>query len=299
MNYQEFQSNIKHALMLKLGDAVTISLQEITKNNDTHLSGITITEQGFNISPTIYLNSYYKQYLAGKSLEDIYSDILSVYQENKPTKNIDVSFFTNYEEVKEKIIFKLINYQKNRELLEAIPHYRYLDLAIVFCCLVEATEQGTATILIHNHHLNYWSITKDELYALAQENTPRLLPSDVRSMTSVIKELFCQIDAPFPDELSFSAQYPMYVLSNSHKLHGATCILYENLLSEFANKLQVDFYILPSSIHEVLIVPDDGQTSIAELSDMVKDVNSTQLSADEILSDHVYYFSRKESKLIL
>ena len=80
MNYQEFQSNIRHALMLKLGDTVTVSLQEITKNNNTRLSGITIAEKGINISPTIYLNSYYEQYLAGKSLEDVYADILNVYQ---------------------------------------------------------------------------------------------------------------------------------------------------------------------------------------------------------------------------
>lgn len=299
MNYQEFQSNIKQALMLKLGDHVTISLQDITKNNNTHLCGLNITEKGLNISPTIYLNSYYEQYLAGKPLEEIYVDILTVYQENRPTQNIDISFFTNYDKVKEKVIFKLINYQKNQELLETVPHYRYLDLAIVFCCLIEASEKGTATILIHNHHLDFWNISREELYTIACKNTPLLLQSEVRSMTSVLKELLCELDTSFLEETELTSLYPMYVLSNSHKLHGSSCILYQNLLSDFANKLQTDLYILPSSIHEVLIIPAFDKTSFAELSDMVKEVNSTQLSADEILSDHVYYFSRASNELTM
>lgn len=297
MNYQEFQSNIRHALMLKLGDTVTVSLQEITKNNNTRLSGITIAEKGINISPTIYLNSYYEQYLAGKSLEDVYADILNVYQENRPTHNIDVSFFTDYASVKNKIIFKLINCSQNQELLESVPHYHYLDLAIVFCCLVDATEHGTATILIRNQHLSYWGISSNELYALACENTPRLLPSELRSMTSVLKELLCQIDTATLEDEELSSNYPMYVLTNSHKLHGSTCILYQNLLHDFADKLQADLYVLPSSIHEVLLIPAVDNTSCGDLSAMVREVNSTQLSADEILSDHVYFYSRAEKKL--
>lgn len=297
MNYQEFQSNIQSALTLKLGSNVSISLQDIAKNNDTHLNGITIAEKGFNISPTIYLNSYYDQYLSGRSLEDIYSDILTVYKENRPTKNIDVSFFTRYEEVQHKIIYKLVNYKKNNALLQHVPHYEYLDLAIVFCCLVEATERGTATILIRDHHLSYWGIQKEDLFPLACKNTPALLPFEIRSMSSVLAELFRQMDAPFPPMEELPAAYPMYVLSNSHKLHGSSCILYQNLLADFSEKLGADLYILPSSIHEVLILPVTEGTAADELSHMVEEVNSTQLAADEILSDHAYYYSRETNEL--
>lgn len=299
MNFQEFQLNIKHALELKLGHNFTISLQGITKNNHTHFDGLTIAEEGLNISPTIYLNSFYEQYLSGTSLEEIYAKILTVYYEHKPTQNIDVSFFTNYEEARKKIFYKLIHFEKNKELLESVPHFSYLDFAIVFCCFVDTAEHGIATILIQNHHLNYWSVTKDELYEAAKINTPQLLPAELRSMTSVIQELLCETELSFPEERFLSKQPQMYVLSNSTKLYGASCILYPDLLREFANRLQSDFYVLPSSIHEVILVTNVPHTSISELSGMVKEINSTQLSEEEILSDHAYYFSKDENKLIL
>ena len=147
-----------------------VTIQEIIKNNDTHYDGLTILSNQLNISPTIYLNFYFKQYLKGRSLEEICHDILSVYEENKPSGNIDISFFTNYEQVKKRIVFKLINYEQNKNLLQKIPHIKILDLAIIFNCLVDADETGNATILIYNQHLSLWNITKDDLYHLAMKN---------------------------------------------------------------------------------------------------------------------------------
>ncbi len=297
MTYQEFKQHIIDVIQERLGSSVTVTVQEIIKNNNTRLDGLTILSNQSNISPTIYLNYYFNQYQKGKSLNEIYQDILHTYEENKPKSSIDISFFTEYEKVKGRIIFKLVNYQRNHELLEKIPHYRYLDLAIVFSCLLETDGSGCATILIHNHHLSFWNISKDDLYALAMENTPKLLTYDLKNMTEVLNgllkaEFSSSLDAP-------SSAFPMYVLSNRNKLNGSGCILYKNLLSDFAKKLDSDLYILPSSVHEVLIIPVEKADSAEELSDMVREVNATQLSNEEILSDHVYYFCRETSQLTM
>ncbi len=293
MNYDEFKQTIKQTLELRLGAHTSLSIQEITKNNNTHFDGLTITQENLNISPTIYLNDYFSNYQSGVSLDDICDDILSVYRKNQPKRSIDISFFTDYNKIKQRIVFKLINYEKNKALLEKVPHFRYLDLAIVFHCLIDSTENGSATIQIYTHHLSYWNVTRDDLYDLAIQNTPRLLPYDLRNMTDVVKELLGASDDM--DGLSWNTDcpYPMYVLTNTHKLHGSTCLLYENLLYQFATKLDADLFILPSSIHEVLLIPAFSHFSADELNAMVQEVNSTQLCADEILSDHVYYFSRK------
>lgn len=297
-HYSNFKQQLLADLQNRLGSDIQVTVQDIIKNNDTHLDGLTILSAKYNLSPTIYLNHYFKQYEAGRSLEEIENDILKVYRENCPSSNIDISFFTDYDKVKSRIIFKLVNYERNRELLSKVPHYRFLDLAIIFNCLVESSPSGSATILIHDHHLDYWGITRDDLYALSQQNTPKLLSYDLRDMTEILKELFSDECTP-SDDIHFKESCPMYVLTNRYKLNGSGCILYQNLLRDFANRIKSDLFILPSSIHEVLIIPVKNQTTPQELTDMVKDVNSSQLSREEILSDHVYYYSREKEQITM
>lgn len=299
-NYSEFKQHILADLQNRLGSDIHVHIQDIVKNNDTHLDGLTLLCTKYNLSPTIYLNHYFKQYEMGHSLSDIEEDILNTYQENCPSRNIDISFFTDYDKVKSRIVFKLVNYERNRELLQDVPHYRFLDLALIFNCLVESSPSGSATILIHEHHLTYWDITRDDLYALAQQNTPKLLSYEIRNMTDVLKELFADDEfAEMIPDSDISSEHSMYVLTNRYKLNGSGCILYPNLLHDLAARLESDLLILPSSIHEVLIIPARNHSSPDELSDMVKDVNSSQLSREEILSDHIYYYSRENGQLTM
>lgn len=294
MIYQEFKQQLLQLLQKELDSDISITIQDIIKNNGIHLDGLTLISPGYNISPTIYLNHYFNQYEQGKPLPEICHDILYIFRQNRPLGNVDISFFTNYDNVKTHIVFKLINYQKNKELLTDVPHLRFLDLAIVFCCLLKSDYTGNATILIHNNHLDYWKITADDLYALARENTPRLLKSELRSMTDVLNELFSVSDRNSMNQISPA----MYVLTNQSKLNGAICILYPNLLKEFADSLNCDLYILPSSVHEVLLISATVQRSWEELAAMIQEINCSQLSPEEVLSEHPYYFDRKTEQIL-
>lgn len=297
MTYQEFKSNIIQTISAKLGSAYRVTLQDIIKNNDTHLDGLTILSENSNISPTIYLNYYYEQYTSGKSLPSICEEILHSYYQNAPGTNIDISFFTDFEKVKSRVIFKLVNYERNKELLKKVPHVRYLDLALIFNCFLDASEGGCATILIYHHHLSFWNISAEELYSLAKKNTPKLLRYQVQNIAEVIMNLFSEeCNGMLHDTLE---PIPMYVLSNHIKLHGSGCMLYEDLLSDISAKMDSDFYILPSSIHEVLLIPVKNAASYTELVTMVKEINSTQLTREEILSDCVYLYSRHTGKITM
>lgn len=298
MNYQEFKQHIVSELQRELGTEIRIILQDILKNNDTHLDGLTILAPDHNVAPTIYLNHYFQQYEDGRTLPDIRQDILDVYHASCPLKPIDVSFFTDYDKVKSLITFKLIHYERNRALLEDVPHYRFLDLAIVFNCLFGSNTAGNATILIRDRHLAFWDITQDDLYALAAQNTPRLLPYELRSMSELLGEMFFGESASpaLPDD---ALPFPMYILSNERRLNGAACILYKNLLDDFARQQESDLYLLPSSVHEMLILPVRGETSRIDLSQMVQDVNSSQVAREEILSDHIYYYSRETGRITM
>lgn len=295
MTYQEFKQHIIHAIQTKLGPNARVILQDVVKNNNLHLDGLTILSEQCNISPTIYLNSYYKQYLHGMSLPAIYEEILTRYKCHTPKTSVDISFFTDLQKVQNHIVFKLINYEKNKELLQNVPHFRFLDLAIVFNCLISFGSGNYGTILIYHNHLNFWQITPDELYAFALENTPRLFGYDLQNMAHILENILSdEFSSDFDD---LDNLIPMHVLSCKLKFNGAVCLLYPNLLADIAAKFDSDLYIIPSSIHEVLIIPSTTTTSHAQLSGMVREVNATQVLKEEVLSDHVYFYSKTTGKL--
>lgn len=288
MTYHDFKENTQHIIQNRLGADARVTIHEVVKNNDTRLDGLSVLSGGANASPTVYLNYYYRQYLNGRSMDDIYREILTIFEQN-PHTDIDVSFFTDYEKAKHRIVFRLVNYERNRPLLDKVPHIRFLDLAIVFHCLVEAGGSECATILIYNHHLAFWDITKEELYACAQKNTPQLLACELRDMSEVLSGFLADSDGNVQD-ITEKLPAPMYVLTNQNRLNGSGCILYRNLLKTVSAKLGGDLYVIPSSVHEVLIIPAKGSDADT-LSDIVKEVNRTQLTREEILSDHVYFYS--------
>lgn len=299
MTYDTFKEQILAGMKARIPLA-SLSIQSVVKNNNVQLDGLTIMEGGTNLSPTIYLNYFYETYQNGVEFSSILDTILHTYQSNKPRGKIDTSFFTDYANVRSHIAYKLIHYERNRHLLADLPHFRYLDLAIVFYCLVSSSPSGNATILIRKDHLRFWNISPTQLFDAAKENTPRLLSYDLRNMNDLMEELLAPAHSTLSDpdiKKEDAAICPMYVLTNQNNLNGASCILYEHLLEHFADRLCCDLYILPSSIHEVILIPATSDTSYQELSQMVQEVNDTQVSPEEILSDHVYYFSRSSGSI--
>lgn len=161
-----------------------------------------------------------------------------------------------------------------------------LDFAIVYCVHYENEEFGSGSILIHNSHLTMWNCTTQDLDRLATENTPRLHPLSISTMERILAELDCQLDDEAPSDM------PVYVMSNETKKYGAICIRYKDSLKDLANMLNSDAVILPSSVHEVILLPLRGNGNFKELRDMVHEVNRTHLSMEEFLSDNIYLYRR-------
>lgn len=293
MDFTSFTQTVAEQLTKKTEGRYHIHLHQVQKNNGIVLTGVTLKEDNSNISPTIYLESYHQEYENGTPMEEIVDSILMANEKNKADRNFNADFFTDYEQVKNKIIFKVISYEKNKQLLSDIPYVRYLDLAIVFQCLISSEDYGNATILIHNQHLHMWNVTCDNLYDVAMKNTPVLLPYKLQSMKEALSgmNLICDEDIVLPE-----SPIPMYVLSNKCSTSGASVMLYPNILSDFAKTLNGDFFILPSSIHECLLLPAEGNDADA-LRQMVREVNDTQVAEEEILSYSVYRFFRESGKL--
>lgn len=294
MKYQEFIENVKEHIAEKLPTSHKIVLQPVLKNNGTVYDGLIILDPILNISPTIYLNPYYHRYLSGIDLEDIYEDILITYKENLPKKDFDISLFKDFSKAKERIVMKLVNKEKNQELLQDVPHILFHDLAIIFVCAVYDFMDEFATILIHNQHLKLWNVSVDDLYKIGMENTPKLLPFRLDSIDKIIDTLDDCTLFPLQD-------LQLSVLTNRLKIHGSTCIVYPNLLKRIADFMDDNIIIIPSSIHEVLIIPESvtkDQYSLDDYRYMITQVNEEQLPDDEMLSDHAYLFLRESEELI-
>lgn len=288
MKYQDFIENIKNYISNRLDGGQKVVIHSVTKNNGIIYDGLFIVDPILNVSPTIYLNPYYHRYLSGVSLEDIYDDILNTYRTNLPKQDFDVSVFTDFSKAKKRIVMKLINRKRNESLLQDIPFIPYMDLAIVFLCTVTEFLNEYATILIHKEHLQFWNISEEELYQIAMNNTPRLLPYLFENMETVLNNMTNQ-------KIPWFEKIQMYVLTNQLKIHGACCLVYPGLLETLSEQLDSDLVIIPSSIHEVLIIPEKtfrNEYSFAEFEDMIREVNDTQLTDDEILGDHAYLYKR-------
>lgn len=296
MNYQEFLCQVKLRLTQKLGSDHQITIRTVTKNNNLKLDALTILEPGRHIAPTIYLNPYFADLSQGTlTFEQILDKILQFHRDYMPAVPISPEFFSDFNTVKDHVAYKLIHYRRNQEVLESIPHIPYLDLAICFYCAVQTSPQSQATVLIHNEHLRMWGITETILYETARFNTPRLFPPKLTSMKSFMEKF----DDPSLRELGCdpSAHLPMYILSNHYNLFGASCIMYENLLSHLSEKFDSSFYLLPSSLHELILVPSDDKRDLDFFSAMVQDVNKHHVAPIDILSDHAYFYDRSSKNL--
>lgn len=293
MEYKEFVEYIKMNTGYIAGEGGNITINHVIKNNGCEMDGLVIMEKGKDIAPTIYLDSFYELYTNGENIKSIIRQIEIIYEQNKNNVTFDVNILKHFDTIKDKIVYKVVNYRSNEKLLEQVPHKRILDLAVVFYCLLDNEYGRSATALIYNNNLKNWNVTIDDVYKAALKNTPDLLHSKISSMAALFEKCGVNVDG---EEVDLKDYVPsdMYVLTNESKLNGAACILYENVLYDFAQKLGADLYILPSSVHEVILLPKLSMFEKDELVNMVKEVNTEGVAADEVLSDHVYEYNRTE-----
>lgn len=322
MEYTEFIDFIKIRAIKEAPEGARVCVNKVIKTNDTVLDGLTILERGRYVSPTVYLNPYYERYKRGAELETLFQEIYLVYETYKDSFEFPVSLFENFENLKEHITFRLVNTNRNKQLLEEAPHRDFLDLSIIYYCLIDAGDGNMSAALIRNDNLKGWcnagrTVTEEELFSLACENTPRLLPPIIRSVRDLFLHGFDDDKDDFEDQadqdddedalferLDYNPDWAgearisreqiinnnMYIITNCYRRNGAAVLLYDGLLEKFAECTGRNFYILPSSIHEIILLPDEPDFDLEGMSEMVSSVNRNGVAPEEVLSDHAYYY---------
>lgn len=299
MNRKDFSARVQEEVSARLGESYKVTLKEMTKNNNVIMEGLLIYKEGQNVAPAIYLEPFRERYRQGEAFESVIDRIIAYYERNIPIHALDMSFYQDFNQVKKRIIYKLINAEHNKELLSSIPHIGFLDLAICFCYAFTHERLGDGMILIQNSQVEMWNTNTVELLRLAQKNTRRMFAMDLQPMEKLLERLMKEVHHKDSKEWEpvFTEPLPMKVLSNKKRQFGAAVMIYPGVLKKIAEELEQSFYILPSSIHEVIIMGDTGEKDPRFLKEMVREVNDTQVLPEEILSEHVYYYDRDKNEV--
>lgn len=292
LTYDEFKAELIKRLTGYFPEGTAIEQQTIEKNNGRRLDAISVFTPMSRMSPTIYPEFYYEEYQHCEDMDRVTEIVMTNYRKAEVMTSIDVSFLHDFDKVKDRIVFRLVNLEMNRNLLKDLVYIPYMDLAIIFSCIINSDEESSAHVLIRTSIAESWGVSVKELYRLSLENTPKILPYVMDTIENVIMNQCQDFSDGLPEDTS---QDCMYVLTNISKQNGACCILYDHLLQKIADRLGKDFYIIPSSIHEVILLPANDAISPEDLAEIIQDGNQTVVSHDEILSDHAYYFSRRSN----
>ena len=285
-NIRCFAEAVSREVSRKMGKDYEIKLQEVRKNNGVLLQGLIILSETRNLSPTIYLNSFWELYVSGTPMERISRMVMEAYRKNLPEDNVDMSFFREYDKVRSRICYRLVNTNKNRTLLDQVPHIDLLDLSLCFYYAYEDKKLGNGSILIHNNHMENWNCTTEMLLKEAARNTEQLYPRQLYGMSELLEEYTGE-----------DMEVPMKVLTNTARCNGATCIVYPGALKEIAESMQDDLYILPSSVHEVILMAAHDVEEEEKLQGIIREVNHACVEPEEILSDSLYFYHQKENRI--
>ena len=305
MNFEQFvedvKAEIKHYLPEEFKDAQIDVLQH-TKLNDSYL-GMTVRKDDQTIAPTINLNHYYEMFQEFDENLDIVMQQVADLVTLKPI-HIDMGMFMNYEIAKEHLFIRVSDAERNDEILERLPHKRIENLAITYHIVADIGDEGIGSTPITYQMLRGYGITEEQLHQDALENSPKIFPAKVEAIGSMMNKMMREdmrhsgmsdeeIDLYF-ENMGLNEPNPLTVVTNEHQTNGAAVLFYPGQMEKLGESVKGDFFILPSSTHEVLILPDDGGMTYQELKAMVMEINSTQVSPEDRLADEVYHYDTKD-----
>ncbi len=291
MEYKTFERKICRKVQEIIGDSACVQVEDVIKNNGIVRRGMTILRKGYTVLPTIFLESYYQMLIDGENLDIIARKILKLNANALPSGRVDMEFFKDFEQVKGRIVYRLVNRERNRELLADVPHVNYLHFAICFCYSYWHPELGDGMILIHNSHMKgMWNTGVEELMRLANDNTPHLMPARLTSIQDALTGILDDSELDGIRGIQMSMNRHLYVLSNPKRYMGAATILYPEIWTDVAAQLLGNFYILPCNVNEVLIMQDNRHYNGEFLHREMVAINSKNARKEDILYDYAYHY---------
>ena len=271
-----------------LGEDYEINCSNVQKNNGTELVGITIRENDIMVAPCIYLED---SKLESISANEYATEIIECYRANNVSDFSDMKI-TEWEWVKQRISARLVNTEMNMELLKKYVNMPFLNLSLIMQVIVKEGKEGVMTTMVDKHMLKIWNVSENDVYEAAMEN---LSNNRENIVLKNIKDIFQEVLSLDSNDWD-NSDNDMIVLTNKNNSFGANIITNREIMSEISHQLG-SYYVLPSSIHETILLKDDGGVSADALLEMVMSVNREVLNKVDFLADNVFYFDCNEKVL--
>ena len=298
MKHQEFYERIKQAVKELLGKTYFVGFFQIQKVEREQQEALFIRKETQPIFPVIYLQEYYQQWEQGKEIEALAKDLVLEYRQKSFSKTIpsdDFKVLSQQETVKQKIFFRCVS---KEQIPSDIPYREMLNLAILYGIFIKCQKETITFVTITKNMMEYYHFTEEVLFQLARENTPNLFPKSVRTLQEMIASILSPMEqiSSFPNHNNKS-KYEMLVLSNTTDFYEFSAVLYPNVLEQLAEERKGNLIVIPSSIHEAILLIDSEMTKVQELNKTILEVNHTKLKEQERLSNQAYYYDRETTSL--
>ena len=295
--YTAFVDLLQKTVSGRMGDHYEVRVYPVRKNNNVIADSITIRETGESVAPLIYLDPYYAAFSRGCSIHDLAEDVIAGFQNVRVKGRLDMGFFLDWEKVRKKVVCRLVGREQNKALLDEIPHRTFLDMAVIYYYQYnpsgeEEQKPGLGGIMIRSEFLKQWGITSALLDAEASVNTRRMYPPECRGMQEMMEEM---IGTDFHG--SEREREHLFVLTNKARCYGAFWMTDPDVLRNIYDLLQTDYYILPSSVHECMILSEKEGIDACARQAMGRDIKMTQVDPEEVLTHSVYLYQGAGQKL--
>ncbi len=291
MDYNEFLFRAQEDLAAAMPEKV-ITRETVNKLQGVSYEGLAVRQEGTSVAVMLNMEAMFARMEGGADYRQVLSDMLNIVDNN----SVDISqkemdFISDYNQIRNRLTVDLVGQDLNRDRLKDIPHFDMADLSVVY--RIDLTDEmermdGRTSVLVTNQLLERYGVSPEQLHQDAVENASRQEPAVVRSMGMVLAGM----DAMPP--LKEEDIPPLLVATNPSMTFGASVVAYPGFMEKAAEQFQGNFFILPSSVHEVLLLKDDGKADYRDLEAMVYQINRTEVEPQERLSDHVYHYDSRE-----
>ena len=267
----------------------------------TQYEGVGFTlgsDDSVKMGPCLNMSEIYEEYSSGRDYDDLFAAVVEVLKSSlTPPNCFNVEELRDYNKVKEHLYLQVVS-SKDPSLKEFAHKNLFHDIEVIYRIMIEEDENINTSAIVSNRSLEDWGISLEQLHEDALSATMKNYGLCFGSIFETLKKMGAV--PPFMDESDFESQMPIVVASNEKGCLGAAVLSYPDFFEKAEEVMGGSFWILPSSIHEVLMVPDTGDDGMAEmLLEMVTMVNASgAVAPQDVLTDNAYYFDSERKTLV-
>lgn len=312
LSYEEFKERAKNEIRAHLPEdfrEAEVQINEFLKNN-VKLDGLTVRKEGATVTPVVYLQDYYPIYTQTGDITDTLDKMADTIAAHDGL-TMDPDVIRNWNYVKERLTARLINVDTNRELLETVPYTPFNDLAVTYHVVLQDTKEGIASTRVTNELLEQYGVSVEELHKEAMLNLAQPGNWQFEDLGTFMAKMMGEAEQEMMRNMGVDLEHTgQYILTNQIKQQGVALIANKDVqqmiawkLGELAGNRYVpqDYYVIPSSVHEVLVVPqtkaEELGLTVEDLSNMVQEVNQGEVAPEDQLSDRVYEYNAQTKTL--